>query len=385
MDPSLRMKQLTEASKTLSVDPKFPIRLYFRSGKEMLRMATIYKDEGFHEKAFILYMKYITLFVEKLRAHPQFKEASASDKKLVKEKCAEVFPIAEELKTIIKRKYEEEYKQWLIEKRQKEEKEREMLLKFEKENELKKQRKEALEKEQIMMKFQEAKERFATNDLTPSAPVAEEIESEGFAEVIANNSRKDSTPSIDRSTKPSHLLSFSHDDKLRKISIPSSLVQKFLLVAQFNTSKNIETCGILAGKLSQNCFTITHVLIPSQQGTSDSCQTAKEEVVFAYQDENDLMTLGWIHTHPSQSAFMSSIDLHTHCSYQLMMSEAIAIVCAPKFDQVGIFSLTPNYGLNFISKCTETGFHPHPSEPTIYEESKHIIFDNKPVEVVDLR
>lgn len=35
-------------------------------------------------------------------------------------------------------------------------------------------------------------------------------------------------------------------------------------------------------------------------------------------------------THPTQTAFLSSVDLHTHCSYQLMLPEAIAIVCAPK-------------------------------------------------------
>lgn len=38
-------------------------------------------------------------------------------------------------------------------------------------------------------------------------------------------------------------------------------------------------------------------------------------------------------THPSQTAFMSSVDLHTHCSYQIMMDEAVAIVCAPRYNQ----------------------------------------------------
>lgn len=38
-------------------------------------------------------------------------------------------------------------------------------------------------------------------------------------------------------------------------------------------------------------------------------------------------------THPTQTAFLSSVDLHTHCSYQLMLQEAIAIVCAPKHNE----------------------------------------------------
>lgn len=40
-----------------------------------------------------------------------------------------------------------------------------------------------------------------------------------------------------------------------------------------------------------------------------------------------------LQTHPTQTAFLSSVDLHTHCAYQLMMAEAIAIVCAPKYDE----------------------------------------------------
>lgn len=83
---------------------------------------------------------------------------------------------------------------------------------------------------------------------------------------------------------------------------------------------------------------------------------------------------------------MSSIDLHTHYGYQRMFPEAIAIVCAPSHQQVGIFSLTPNYGLQFIENCHEKGFHPHPKEPPIYSNSSHIIFDDsKKVTLIDLR
>ncbi|GFY61429.1 hypothetical protein TNIN_105141, partial [Trichonephila inaurata madagascariensis] len=51
-----------------------------------------------------------------------------------------------------------------------------------------------------------------------------------------------------------------------------------------------------------------------------------------------------------------------------------------------IFSLTSNYGLDYISQCQQKGFHPHPNEPTIYEESVHVKLDNHAnVTVVDLR
>jgi hypothetical protein len=34
--------------------------------------------------------------------------------------------------------------------------------------------------------------------------------------------------------------------------------------------------------------------------------------------------------------------------------------------RTGFFILTPHYGLDFIAKCRQTGFHPHPAEPPLY-------------------
>lgn len=194
-----------------------------------------------------------------------------------------------------------------------------------------------------------------------------------------------SVPTIDRSTKPV-MSADASSGGLRKIHVPAELISQFLRLASDNTRKNLETCGILAGRLQNNMFCITHLLIPKQTSTSDSCTTLNEEDLFDYQDSHNLITLGWIHTHPSQTSFMSSVDLHTHCSYQLMMPEAIAIVCAPKFDETGVFSLTPEYGLQFILNCKMQGFHPHPKEPPLYEESSHVLWDKvSRVDVVDLR
>ena len=43
-----------------------------------------------------------------------------------------------------------------------------------------------------------------------------------------------------------------------------------------------------------------------------------------------MTVVGWIHTHPTQSAFLSSVDLHMQYSYQQMLPEALAIVCSVK-------------------------------------------------------
>lgn len=72
-------------------------------------------------------------------------------------------------------------------------------------------------------------------------------------------------------------------------------MSKFLMLANKNTAMNVETCGILAGKLAQNKLIITHVIVPKQKGTSDSCTTMNEEDIFDIQDQQNLITLGWIH------------------------------------------------------------------------------------------
>lgn len=116
---------------------------------------------------------------------------------------------------------------------------------------------------------------------------------------------------------------------LRMVRIPQSIIDTFSQLAALNTRRNLETCGVLAGRLSHDQFTITTLIIPRQTATSDTVAMLGEEEIFAVQDERDLMTLGWIHTHPTQQCFMSSVDLHTHFPYQLLMAEAVAIVVAP--------------------------------------------------------
>ncbi len=42
-----------------------------------------------------------------------------------------------------------------------------------------------------------------------------------------------------------------------------------------------------------------------------------EEEIFEVQDSRALYPLGWIHTHPTQTCFLSSVDVHTHCGFQV--------------------------------------------------------------------
>ncbi|GAV81284.1 JAB domain-containing protein [Cephalotus follicularis] len=148
---------------------------------------------------------------------------------------------------------------------------------------------------------------------------------------------------------------------LQDVHISAQLVEDFLELARDNTEKDLETCGVLGAFLESGTFFVTTLIIPKQESTSSSCQATNEEELFAIQNEHSLLPMGWIHTHPSQACFMSSIDLHTHYSYQVMVPEAFAIVVAPTDTSrsSGLFRLTDPGGMNVVKECKETGFHPH--------------------------
>ena len=45
------------------------------------------------------------------------------------------------------------------------------------------------------------------------------------------------------------LYSFNTDCNLRTVNIPLEMMRKFIEIALPNTDQNLETCGVLAGKL----------------------------------------------------------------------------------------------------------------------------------------
>jgi STAM-binding protein len=50
---------------------------------------------------------------------------------------------------------------------------------------------------------------------------------------------------------------------------------------------------------------------------------------FCHGEGRELLVLGWVHTHPRHPCFMSSVDVHTHCSYQTMLPEVRTYACLP--------------------------------------------------------
>jgi STAM-binding protein len=137
-----------------------------------------------------------------------------------------------------------------------------------------------------------------------------------------------SDPKATFTFRPSAYL--ENGNPLRTVFLPPTLRTDFLKFAESNTRRNLETCGMLCGTVISNAIFIQQVVIPEQENTSDTCEMINESAFFDYVDsQENAMVLGWIHTHPTQTCFMSSRDLHTHCAYQIMIPESIAIVCAP--------------------------------------------------------
>nr|XP_057926202.1 STAM-binding protein-like A [Doryrhamphus excisus] len=423
LQPVERVRILTKKGSTVEINDEVPLRRYFRSGMEMIRMANVYAEEGNIERAFVLYNKYITLFIEKLPKHRDYKTANIPEKKDTLKKLKDVaFPQAEILKSALLRRFEQEYAQYLVKKKAEEEAQalelsRKRALDAERERVAEMQRRQQ-EQEQFsafeeMIRRQELereRQRVLLEFATPAAPSPDTplipgIQGPPVVSPTPPHSPGDpsggtnhqnnrtafpsvSPPGFDRSLKPGSLVSPGNNnmavDALRQLSVPSELCRSFLRLAEANTSRAVETCGILCGKLTRNAFAVTHVIVPKQCGGPDYCDTENEEELFLIQDQYDLITLGWIHTHPTQTAFLSSVDLHTHCSYQMMLPEAIAIVCSPKFNEIGYFKLTDR-GTNEISSCRQKGFHPHSKDPPLFTHAGHITISDNAVTVMDLR
>lgn len=249
---------------------------------------------------------------------------------------------------------------------------------------------------------------------------------------------------------------------MRRVFMPRSLFHLFIASAKSNNARDIETCGMLCGKIIDSpkdiekieareremklpsaamqekvkqlqqkrtqqlqqmtscspssssspsssisssslsslsptpMIVATCVLVPPQHGTRDTCQAEGEEEIENYMTSNDLIMLGWIHTHPTQKAFLSSVDLHTHLPFHLMMHESVAVVCALNEGRIALFCLTQS-GVDTIKRCQLRGFHRHyedirraplygiTSHTSVLSENEFVHLFNVAPKVVDLR
>ncbi|KAI9014502.1 hypothetical protein CLU79DRAFT_838356 [Phycomyces nitens] len=432
-----------------------PIHLYLRSAELLIRQAKVYLDEDNLEQAYVMYMKYTNLGMTELPNHPQYNNPQyKKSKRAIIQNCLEALDILENIKPILQAQYDSYLNEKALKEREQEERQRNHYQPRQIQSETPQQpasewslqealrgvqgvgftryypsesvHGQSIDYPQALEKNQSDGFHYQVNSTPlfvpvthtslPSAPPLPPKES-AYAHQshphpptlppklpLETQHEPTLPPKIPNKPIDSHSSTACTErgEPLRKMRLPHVLQEQFLSLAKKNTLKNIETCGILAGNLKNNILTITTLILPKQTGTSDTCSTENEEDLFEFQNKHDLLTFGWIHasaycTHPTQSCFLSSVDLHTHCSYQLMLPEAIAIVCSPsQKPSFGIFRLTDPPGLDIISTCrAERAFHTHPDKPIYTASIRHwtqdasdtgyiemIDFD---VNVVDLR
>ena len=79
-DPAKRFQTFFEHyCNNLNVNVGTPVSSYLRSGKEIIRMANVYFGEHDYFHAFILYSRFIILFLEKLKTHPQYSNCDKTE------------------------------------------------------------------------------------------------------------------------------------------------------------------------------------------------------------------------------------------------------------------------------------------------------------------
>ncbi|KAM6264211.1 AMSH-like protease isoform X3 [Aptenodytes patagonicus] len=396
--PEERVRALSKLGSNITINEDITPRRYFRSGVEMERMASVYMEEGNLENAFVFYNKFITLFVEKLPSHRDYHQCAVPEKQDIFKKLKEVaFPRTDELKRDLLKKYNLEYQEYMQNKNKCKTEflkklEHQKLIEAEKKR-IAHMRQQQLESEQFQFFEDQLKKQELARDqkIKESVVMSEQVdgsmlscisvpENSSLSTALLEKKERSGTsgcaghsPPVNRVLKPAATLSAVQTqlaEALRGVVLPRDLCHKFLLLAEANTTHNE--------------FTITHVIVPKQSAGPDYCDMENVEELFGIQDQYDLLTLGWIHTHPTQTAFLSSVDLHTHCSYQLMLPEAIAIVCSPKHNDTGIFRLT-NAGMLEVSACKKKGFHPHTKEPRLFNPCTHVVGKDIKIIVLDLR
>ncbi|XP_033840187.2 AMSH-like protease [Periophthalmus magnuspinnatus] len=445
LPPVERVRALGRMGRSVQVEVDLSPHLYLRWGRDMERMAAAYHQEEQLENAYVLYNKFITLFVEKLPLHRDYHECSSSPEKVfIMKKLQEVaFPRRDELKKKLEEKYNREYAGYLNNKSQSAAEVRDeqqhqqasplavtpgaLLLAdgslgqgqwLEQERRrVDDLRRRQIESEQFIRFEEQLRRQERANQREEGAGLQANLREEGAGPHESANQEEQqvalrdsdvtdgsclSQQQIRASEQPegaghkrtraapvqsAAALSAVHSERLeglRRVVLPRDLTLRFLRLAESNTNRGLETCGVLCGRLAREELVVTHVVVPKQTSGPDFCDMENVEELFCFQDQQNLLTLGWIHTHPTQTAFLSSVDLHTHCSFQLMLPEAIAVVCAPRHNDCAVFRLT-GPGISAVSRCRLKGFHPHSRDPPLFSVCKHVLVRDCAVMLLDLR
>lgn len=322
-----RVRALGKMGCSVEINEDIEPRRYFRSGVEMERMAAVYLEEGSLENAFVLYTKFITLFVEKLPTHRDYQQCAAvPEKQLIMKKLQQVaFPRKDELKKRLHEKYSREYTDYLRSQKQvvvadkcDQQLQRLSLLDDDRRRGLvEKERQRVATMRQMQIESEqfryfedqlrrqelanqrgvEAGHKIETKvpEVTDGCCLSQQPIRDSDKSYWADQNRNRPSGPINQ---PAATLAGVHSQRvegLRGVVIPRDLTYRFLLLADSNTARGIETCGVLCGRLAHDDLVLTHVVIPKQSAGPDFCDMENVEELFSFQDQQNLLTLGWIH------------------------------------------------------------------------------------------
>jgi len=112
------------------------------------------------------------------------------------------------------------------------------------------------------------------------------------------------------------------------IQISLSVLAKIMAFDLAHPGK--ETAGLLIGQDIDGIVHIDEMRVGDQQGNAVHVEISDHELTMAAievsEREDGKVIVGWWHTHPSLSAFLSGTDIRTQSLYQAFMHNAVAIV-----------------------------------------------------------
>lgn len=158
--------------------------------------------------------------------------------------------------------------------------------------------------------------------------------------------------------------------KLRDIQFPQNLLSSFIQSA-WNQSSDKEFMGWVTGKLHEKgqkakkktIVIANGLFIPRQKSDQWSVWEAGDDQVpsqmLQFMEESESVVVGWIHSHPTFSSFLSSVDQHTQHRLQKDLAQAFAIVI-DQHKQPRVMRLSPA-GMEVVAKCQAdpANFHEH--------------------------
>ena len=125
----------------------------------------------------------------------------------------------------------------------------------------------------------------------------------------------------------------------------------------------------------ESTASVTHLIIPKQETSASWCQMVESPeqnvIIQSYLEEQNLIQVGWVHTHPLYNSFFrsdsehcssiflksvlnvvlcSSVDLHAQLHYQNMIPAYTGLVYSGLTGSTKAFRLT-NLGLVGIAEC----------------------------------